>query len=90
MLRKNTYFLVVNTLFFKLKKNYTTPVRLSIWYNTLKAHNNLDFYDINFFKKNVFIGVAISLQNWENFKKVSNLSLNNIYWQFIKGYSFYG
>jgi hypothetical protein len=42
------------------------------------------------FKKFVFLGIALGLVNWEKFTTISNLALNDIYWEFVEGYSFYG
>jgi hypothetical protein len=93
MLKKNQYLFIMNSFFFKktaVTKHRTPLFSISLRNSILNISTNLDFSDLIFFKKNVFVGIAISLVNWERFKKVSNLSLNNIYWQFVEGYSFFG
>ncbi len=96
MLKKKIHFLFINITINKkfINKNKQNKnldfLHISLKNNINNLFNNIESSVDSVFKKFVFLGIALGLVNWEKFTTVSNLALNDIYWEFVEGYSFYG
>lgn len=96
MLKKKNYFLLINV---SINKSFINKaihrrgldfLRISLKNNITTLFNYMEVSTSYVFKKFVFLGIALGLVNWEKFTTISNLALNDIYWEFVEGYSFYG